>query len=190
MPAGIAVKIQTLLVALTSALFLIGCGTASNPILNQKELTEFKELIDGKSYQIEASWAFPQMTQGLNSLANAGLLMPGSTAARIDLMGNSNYLKVIGDSVSIALPYFGERQMGGAYDKSNVGLEYDGKPLEYTAFWDMEQERYRIEMKVRDKTETLEYNITLFPSGKGDITVNSTHRFTIRYSGVVGILPE
>jgi hypothetical protein len=109
--------------------------------------------------------------------------MPGSNAGRIDLIGNSNYLKVIGDSVSVSLPYFGERQMGGGYNSSGQGIEFNGIPQKYDTNWNAKKERYEIEMTLKQKTETFQFNIIVFPSLTTEINVSSTHRFSIRYSG-------
>ncbi|GGD39186.1 hypothetical protein GCM10011361_02880 [Muriicola marianensis] len=123
------------------------------------------------------------MTQGITQVANSGLLMPGSNANRIDLMGNSNYFRVVGDSVFINLPYFGERQIGGGYGNPDVGINFEGVPLSYVLTKEEKDNKYTAEIKVRDEIETLAINLFLFPSGKADIYVNSTHRSSIRYTG-------
>ncbi len=178
-------KTTVLIVLLILSSSITGCR--SSAIKNDSSKIDYlHNLVEERSYEINSDWAFPLMTQGLTSIANAGLLRPGSTAGSIDLIGNPNYLKVIGDSVSISLPYFGERQMGGGYANNDIGIAFDGIPEDYTVQWDERKNRYNIEMHIRQKTESFEFNITLFPSLKGDINVNSTHRFSIRYSGSTG----
>ena len=140
-------------------------------------------MVTEANYEINSTWDFPLMTQGLTSIANAGLFMPGSNANRIDLMGNFNFLKVIGDSVAVSLPYFGERRMGGGYGNNDNGINFNGIPDTYSIQWDEKKNRYHIKMEVKQKTETLQFNISVFPSLKADINVNSTHRTSIGYSG-------
>jgi hypothetical protein len=167
-----------------SALLMLGCRSAAIQT-DSSTIDYLHNLVAERSYEINSDWAFPLMTQGLISVANAGLFMPGSNASRIDLIGNPNYLKVIGDSVSVSLPYFGERRMGGGYANSDVGIKFDGIPEDYKVQWDEQKNRYLIEMQFRQKTETFQLLITLFTSLKGDINVNSTHRTSIRFSGNV-----
>lgn len=139
--------------------------------------------IEERSIQVQADWAIPLMTQGMAQVANSGLLMPGSNAGRINLMGNSNYFRIKGDSLFISLPYFGERQMGGGYGNSNVGINYEGKPFSFEVR--PEKDRYILEIDVKDQLEVYRFNLFLFPSGKADINVNSSHRTSIRYSGQI-----
>jgi hypothetical protein len=169
---------------------MVSCGSTSSVEEDSNKIQFLTKTVEEAHFEIASNWAFPLMSQGLNSVANAGLFMPGSNASRIDLMGNANYLKVIGDSVSVSLPYFGERRMGGGYGNSDNGISFDGIPDTYSIQWDEKKNRYRIELDVRQKTETLQFNITLFPSLKADINVNSTHRTSIQYSGDIRAISE
>ncbi len=140
-----------------------------------------EEKAEERDFTLVANWAFPLMTQGITSVANSGLLLPGSSANRIDLMGNTNYFKVQGDSILISLPYFGERQIGGGYADRDVGIRFEGVPQTYS--FEKEEDRIIVEINVKYKVETLRFNLFLFPSGKADINMNSSHRSSIRYSG-------
>lgn len=171
------------IIVISSMLWFTACGTTSRTNADLVKISYLNKLVTEGNFEINSYRAFPLITQGLLSVANAGLLMPGSTASSIDLIGNSNYLRVIGDSVSISLPYFGERQMGGGYGNNDNGIVFNGIPELYEVKWDDKKQRYQIEMQVRQRTETFQFYITLFPSLMSDINVNSTHRFSIRYSG-------
>ena len=176
---------------LCSSLLFVGCGSTSSMDRDTARTDYLKKVITEAHYEINSNWAFPLMTQGLSSIANSGLFMPGSNASRIDLIGNPNYLKVIGDSVSVALPYFGERQMGGGgYADSDTGITFDGIPEDYTVQWDKKKNRYQIKMQIRQRTETLQFIISVFPSLKADINLNSTHRTSIGYRGDIKVISE
>lgn len=162
---------------------LYSCASTSRRSTAGPGMEALGERVSSRSYEIQATWAFPLMTQGITQVANSGLLMPGSNANRIDLMGNSNYFRVEGDSVLINLPYFGERQIGGGYGNTDVGINFEGVPLSYELKKEEKQDRFTAEIRVRDEIETLVINLFLFPSGKADINVNSTHRSSIRYTG-------
>lgn len=183
-------EIRALCVLLCIGILSVGCGSTSSLEADSNKIQLLNKTVEEAQYEITSNWAFPLMTQGLNSVANAGLFMPGSNASRIDLIGNTNYLRVIGDSVSVSLPYFGERRMGGGYVNNDNGITYDGIPDRYEVQWDEKKNRYHIEIQVKQKTETLQFNITLFPSLKADINVNSTHRTSIGYSGDIRAISE
>lgn len=166
-------------------LFAMACASGPKTQASPAELAAFEKLISDKSFQIDANWAQPMASQGLNSIANAGLLPPGSTASRIDIMGSNGYLRVVGDSVMADLPYFGERQMGGAYNPQKGGIQFKGIPKEFT-----------IEPNKKGEGKTLRFNIThdqeayqviaqIYPSNFSTFTIASTHRTTIWYQGNV-----
>ncbi len=176
-------KYKYIYLIVSTIALVYSCGSTSDLPAAGISQEELRELFSGKSYEIRADWAFPLMTQGITQVANSGLLLPGSNANRIDLMGNSNYFRVEKDSVFISLPYFGERQIGGGYGNRDVGFTYEGIPLSYEQKKQVDRDRYVVEITVRDQIETLVFNLFLFPSGKADINVNSSHRSSIRYSG-------
>jgi hypothetical protein len=161
----------------------ISCAAGSRSGQTVATKAQLEELISGRSYEIQATWAYPLMTQAMTSVANSGLLRPGSIANRIDLIGNPNYFKVQGDSVRVSLPYFGERQIGGGYADRNEGIRFDGIPQAYTVA--KEEGKTTVDIKIIKGVETLRFNLFLFPSGRADINMNSSHRSTIRYSGSV-----
>lgn len=181
-------KSSRLYVLLGIALLFAGCGSSSSLEANSTKIQYLNKTVEEARYEITSNAVFPLMTQGLTSIANAGLLMPGSNAGRIDLIGNPNYLKVMGDSVAVSLPYFGERQMGGGYANNDNGIVFHGIPDSYSTQWDAKKNRYLIKMQVKRKTETLQFFITVFPSLTADINVNSTHRTSIRFSGNIAAL--
>lgn len=136
-------------------------------------------------FEIRSDWALPLATNSLNSIANAGLLPPGSSAGQISLIGNANYVKVVGDSLSVYLPYFGERQMGGGYDSDGAGIEFEGVPEKMEITKNEEKQRYDIRFEFEDDAENFTVSLSLFPNLTSTISVNSSQRFPIRYSGAV-----
>ena len=162
---------------------LLGCGTSSKTITPTEQSKLLDELVLQKSFQIESDWAIPLMTNSMNSISNAGLLPPGSAGNRINLIGNSNFLRVKGDSIMAYLPYYGERQMGGGYDSDGGAIQFKGIPEEYEVARDGKRGSYDIRFKMKNKTESFKVITTIFPNLSSTILVNSSQRFPIRYSG-------
>lgn len=169
---------------------LMSCGSSSKTMGSKAESQQLDELVFKKSFEIKSDRAMPMATSSLNSISNAGLLPPGSSASQISLIGNPNYLKVMGDSVAVYLPYFGERQMGGGYDNDGPGIQFEGVPEDMEIKKDDEKQRYNIRFKMTDDAETFNVNMTLFPNLNSMINVNSSHRLPISYSGQVSPISE
>ncbi len=164
---------------------LWSCGSTSKTMGANAQTQELDELVSKKHFEIQSDRAMPTATASLNSISNAGLFPPGSSASQVSLIGNSNYLKIMGDSVAVYLPYFGERQMGGGYNKDGPGIKFEGVPKSMEITKDKEKQRYDIRFKMKDDSETFNVNITLFPNLNSIIDLNSSQRFPIRYSGSV-----
>ena len=162
---------------------LLACGTTNVGSTTNDEMLE--SMISQKSFEIIAESATPQNTVAINAVANSGLLAPGNTLGFINLAGNTNYLRAHGDSISAYLPFFGERRMGGAYGSQRGGIEFDGKPSDYT-FKKGKKNAHEIRFTINDKENKAEQYrvlIYLFPNLRTTININSTHRTTMMYRG-------
>lgn len=173
------------LIILLVFLGLVGCGTSSKTVSPSSQSQQLDEWVAQNSFEINSDWAIPLMTNSMNQISNAGIFPPGSAANRISLIGNSNFLRFQNNTVSAYLPYFGERQAGGAYNGRNSGIEFDGIPEDLEISRDEKTLRHQIQFKIMDKTEAYNVSITLFPNLNSSIQINSSQRLTIRYNGRV-----
>ncbi|MDT7830538.1 DUF4251 domain-containing protein [Pricia sp. S334] len=176
-----------LIVFLVSILY--SCGSSSR-VTDNAQSQRLEELVSEKHFEIRSDQAMPMATASLNSISDAGLFPPGSSAGQISLIGNPNYLKVTGDSVAIYLPYFGERQMGGGYNHDGPGIKLEGIPDEMEITKDEQKQRYIVQIEMKKATESFDIEVTLFPNMNSIISVNSSQRFPIRYSGTVQPIPS
>ncbi len=161
----------------------LGCGTVSKATYSEAEVRALDELLGQQSFEIQSDWAFPLATGSLNSISNAGLLPPGSAANRISLIGNSNYLKILGDRVEAYLPYYGERQMGGGYDRGSDAIRFEGVPKDYKVTKVAKTQGREIQFTITRSTEVFMVTVIVHPNLSTSIRVNSSQRFPIRYSG-------
>lgn len=177
------VKIGFLIVMVYIIFNVSGC--ASTKTQKTVDSSTLDSLVAQKSMLIESQRAFPNVTNSLVSISNSGLLPPGDSAGSISLIGNPNYLKIKGDSVSGYLPYFGERQMGAYPGNNDTGIEFNGLAKKYRVK-NGKKNSYIIQFTISDKAHSTEqYNITLrlYPNLKSNIRVNSSQRFSIEYLG-------
>lgn len=167
----------------------MGCGSTSKTVGAMEKAKALDAMVANRSFEIVADWAYPQVTSAMNSISNSGILGPGNTTSRIDLMGSGNYLKMQGDTVSAFLPYFGERQMGGGFG-ANSGIEFKGIPNDLEITPNTKDQSYRITFNIRDQSESYNLNMMLYPDLSSRINVTSSQRNYIRYEGRVAALKE
>ncbi|MFN2262461.1 MAG: DUF4251 domain-containing protein [Psychroflexus sp.] len=171
---------KSLYIGLFSLLILACAG--SKQTVSEEEQEKLKELIQDKSFEIISDHARPTSTMSTNYLAQRGLLPFGSTGGRINLIGNSNYLRFDGDSVSADLPYFGERQIGGGYN-SDQSIQFEGEPEDLVIEKNEKKNFYNIEFSISKQTESYQVSVKIYPNFNADIYVNSSQRLGISYEG-------
>lgn len=162
---------------------LFSCSSSKNTTSNS-QIEALNTLVENKNFSIESNWAYPQTTNALQQVLNSGLLPLGSGSGNINLIGNSNFLRISGDSISSYLPYFGERQMQIDYGGRDSAIEFNGIMENFKSKKNSDNS-YSMSFKATSNNEIFNVYIKLWPKLKSDIVLNSPSRFTIRYSGDV-----
>lgn len=163
-------------------LVAVACASGKNSA-TPEEIAALDSMVTNKTFQIEANWAQPMATQSLNSIANAGLLPPGSTVSRIDVSSTGGFLRMKGDSIVADLPFFGERRMGGYYNQNQSGIKFEGIPekLSFTPIKKGQGQTMRF--NINDDTEGYQVIAQLYPNGTARLMVASNYRTNIWYQG-------
>ena len=180
-------KAKVVGIVLFVLLVLNRCGSAKEPI-TEAEWVRLERIVTERNFSIEAQWAEPLPDNSLNNLANAGLLLPGSTTRRINLIGNANYLNMKGDSVKTQLPYWGERQTVQAYGRTE-GISFDGLAENIRSSKNEKQRYYDLDFNLRNKSELLQCTLRFYSGKRVLITVQSNLRNQIRYDAIFTELP-
>jgi len=161
---------------------LASCGSSRE--VSSEDVAQLDTIIQDKYFEIEADFARPLVTNALNQIANAGLLRPGDNASRINLQGNADYLKFEGVTVSADLPYFGERQMGGGFNR-HTGIKFEGVPRDLEITKDSDKNNYNIQFNINDDSENYQVVLKIYPNRNALTSINSSQRFPIRYDGTL-----
>jgi len=140
--------------------------------LKEKEYQEAKKLIESKKIEFEADWALAQL------------------GARINLIGNPNYLRIKGDSLFAFLPYFGVRTGGGGGYGDSGGIEVSDIMKNYKVEYDSDKRRIILEFSAKGKQESIDFYMTVFGGGSSTVSVRSTTRSSISYDGKTMVLKE
>lgn len=165
------------------------CKSSKN-ILTASQIEAFNALISSRNYTIESNWAQPQLTAATAQVLNSGLLPPGSNAGAINLVGNSNFFTIKGDSVTSYLPFFGERQMQVAYNGTDSAIQFNGLMEDYKEKVGKNDRKIISFNAKSNNSENFNVIVVVFPNMKSQIILNGTSRFTIRYSGEVSPIDE
>lgn len=150
-----------------------------------EQLNTLAQVVESKHYEITSDMAYPQVSSAMNSIQNSGLIAPGSNVNQINLIGNVNYLRVVGDSIYAKLPYFGERQMNVAYNGSDNSILIKSVLQNYQLEKNSKDDSYSISFNAEAQKELLRFNLIVYPNLKTSMILNGPTRFPIRYTGTM-----
>lgn len=154
----------SLITGILLIIIITSCGTGRSGVVNSYE--ELEQLVDTQNFEIENDWAMP---------------LGGD---RVNLIGNSNFIRFKGDSVDIFLPYFGVRHSGGSYG-GDGGIEYKGLAKDLEISKQEDKKRIVLEFDGKQSSENLDFMITIFSNGSANTMVNTSERSSISYQGDV-----
>lgn len=163
-------------------LMSVACASSKDQT-SPEAIAALDKMIADKQFEIDATWALPMASQGLNSIANAGLLPYGSNASRIDISGTGGYLRMVADSVKADLPFFGERRMGGYYNQNNTGIKFEGIPNDLSFSSNRKDSGKTMRFNITEDSENYQVIAELYPNGNARLTVSSSQRTNIWYQG-------
>ena len=163
--------------------FFTSCSSKQAVTLDTAKRTN--ELIVQKRFSINCTTAQPMQTAALQSIANSGLIAPGNSLSQININGSQNYFKVLNDSIEVSLPYYGEQRIPLEYGRTNTGIQFKGIPKEAT--FDAKDKKGNTVLKFTFKNgrEQCRAQVKIFPSGKSNILIASSHRTSINYRGAI-----
>ena len=168
---------------------LWSCGSSGKAVGAAEENQVLEKLVAEKMLLIESDWAQPSTNNAMNSVASSALFLPGNTGSNINLIGNPNYLKIKGDSVSAYLPYFGVQQISAGYGRGSA-IQFNGIPERWKSNRNTKKNSYDISFTIRDNAEVFQVSLILFPNLTSHIHINSAQRNFIKYLGKASELPE
>jgi len=165
-------KISVLLVAF---LFLVSYANAQEK--SKKELKEEKKvalqkevemLVNTKEFIFIGQTAFPIGYKSMN------------------LNPNSNYVKFNAEYIESRMPFFG-KSYGTATNSTDVGLQFEGKPEEFTVTTG--KKNHDITAVVKTEADTYTINVTVGFDGASTLSIISNNRSNISYGGQIYPLP-
>jgi len=158
--------------------------TATIPVFSQdsKKDTREKEkeeqyqalllLINNQQYEFRANRANPQR------------------GPQVDLTTRENFLRINKEHAAADMPYFG-RAFSAGYSASDGGVQFEGPMETYEVIKNDKKRRLTIKFKIKGPDDTYTCTLNVSAPNSAILSVISTRRQTISYSGVVsGIIGE
>ena len=146
-----------------------------------------KELIESGTFQFEAFWANPLG----NDVANIGQNISGGGAifqgGRVDVSSNDNFVNVDGKKTDLFLPYFG-RVFFPKRINNQGGIKYKGDITNYRIKINDDKQIITIKFEAKTENDYLKFSYRINSGGSATLTINSTNRQTISYTGDIKIL--
>ena len=162
----------------------IGCATKKDSVSPQK-LEALHTLMKSKKLSINSERAYPMMSNAMQQVLNSQLLGQRNSGRTIDISSTTNYIKIVGDSLFVALPFFGELQSGAVTNGTDISISFKGKPIKYTSTYNDQKKYYKLRIDFKTKGERFNMSITIFSNGTTNISVLSSHRSAIGYRGTI-----
>ncbi|MCK8520065.1 DUF4251 domain-containing protein [Aquimarina sp. D1M17] len=169
---------------------LLGCSSTNRVAKQVAPNSMLDQWVEQQAFEISLDWAYPSASIALNNFANTRLAPLGSTLNNISLIGNPNYIKMKGDSLSVYLPYFGERQLAAEYNSNRGGIEFNGVPTRVKLTKNEKKQSYMYTFFLNEGREANRMVITLFPNLVANVSVTSSHRTPITYRGEVSAFTQ
>ena len=171
---------------------LLSCTSSKD--FGQESLDAAAAIEIPDNFEISCVWANPIGNSAINALGAQGAFGPDNAGGRINIAGNTNYVRKIGDSLSIYVPYYGTRTSGATkvMNGSNGAIQFEGIPYNYSVAQHQHTRKNRtlIAFEITDDNGRHDFLITVYKSNKVTIDVNATHRSIISYEGTLGAYKE
>ncbi len=172
---------------------LFSCSSTESEAMKEAKIQQFnelKELVEDKSFKFIAETAHPMQTYAVTQVTNALLRNTGNSSGTIFLTGRGDYIKVMKDTVSAELSYFGEVRFVGSIDPSDSGINFDEESLNFTTTENEKKKTLNLEFDVNSKTDRYNVIMQIYPSKRTNVIINSSNRTSIRYGGKIVRLEE
>jgi hypothetical protein len=144
------------------------------------EVNQLKKAISLKKIKFKADSANPVVSVAFSGLEN--ILPPGSTIGSINLVGHSNILLIKNDSITLDMPFYGERIRVGSYNNQG-NFQFKGKIDTLQTYFNDKKNSYTLKFNVKTAEENLNLILNLFAGKSADLKITSSHRRGIRYTG-------
>ncbi|WP_124981528.1 DUF4251 domain-containing protein [Nonlabens xiamenensis] len=184
-------KIGSYISCLVVLMTLVQCKSSYSNAQSSSERLALKNALSNEGIRFDAVSASPQNTAAYNSVANDILIQRGDNANRINLQGQGYSLRIKDDEVQMALPFYGERRLGGGgYNQINGPFNFTGPVKNLQVVTDEENNVLVVELTTQNNTESMDIDLKIYSGDFATVYINSAAHSFIRYTGIVDKIKE
>ena len=154
--------ILILIMSITSAFSQEKVAKPTKAEKKAKEEKQIEELINSKEFVFVGRFAIPMGYRQVN------------------LASNPNYLKFQPEMIDSQMPFFGNATSPTGYG-TDSGVKFKAKPEKYEIR--KSKKGWEVEAVVTDQNDSYKIFMTVGASGNSNLTITSTRRSSISYSG-------
>jgi hypothetical protein len=119
----------------------------------------------------------------LNKINFEGEWATTNTGRRINLVGNSNFLKIDQTDGDIYLPFFGTAHSSSVGFSGDGGIVFKGELDNYSIKFNDKKKQAIITFRTKNKSESFDFILTLYGNKSANLSVSSNSRSNMSYSG-------
>jgi hypothetical protein len=153
----------------------------------ENDLAILENLFIQNDYHIEIDVAYPFNTASTAQVSNVLFRNTINSANRIDVRGDSEYIKIKNDSVKGYLSFYGERRINsGDYGGRNVAIQFDGPLMDLEK--EINKDKGKVELEFTadqsgNDSENYTVKIEIFPNKEAVVNITPTYKTFMRYDG-------
>lgn len=163
-----------------TSLLLIGILVSADA---QNSKKEEKEKLKEEQYQEIIALVISEKFEFTGRKANP------QQGRQVDLTTRQNYMRIVGKNASGDLPFFGRAYSGG-YSSSDGGINFDGPMEAYDVQNNDKKRRIIIKFTVRGEGDNYSCTLTISSMSNASLSVSSTKKQVISYTGVMSAITE
>lgn len=166
------------------ALLIFSCGSGKDTVSEARK-EAVREMIESRQFEFTGDWAIPMSGNDMNQVWRAGLLQPGDSPNRINLIGNYNFLKVNKDSISAFLPFYGGQQFNVNVNSRDQAIQFEEVAKDLQVTYDERKERYDIRFSASKGNHGYVVFLTVLSNATANLRISSSTRDNISYQGSI-----
>lgn len=176
---------KTVFLSALCALLVFSC-TASKEA--SETATKAVEALVADNYEIVSTWANPVGSSAIKQLGAQGALGMDSNAGRINITGNTNYVRKVGDTLLVYLPYYGTRTTGATplMETTNSSIIFEGIPSSYTVLPGRKGAFTQVSFSFGTDSDRYNFLVKVFTNNSVTMDVTTANKSRIQYEGTIG----
>jgi Domain of unknown function (DUF4251) len=147
-----------------------------------------KNLVNSKSFRIDAESAFPIQSSDVMDVNNVLFRQTENVGGRISLSGNEDFLTINDTTAKANLSYFGELRTAGYSDARDTSILFNAEMAAFVITTNDKKKQVNVSFKVSNDAEQFIVKMVVFANQYANISIYGSNRTAIRYRGKLKVI--